>query len=233
MMLNIIQERFYRLLLSSLGVKIKKQKLTYLTFKKLFLLEKTIKAASSVPGDFIEAGVALGGTSILIASEMPSNRKFSGYDVFGMIPEPKSNKDDTRSKERYNIIKSGQSSGIKGDIYYGYIQDLYGKVKDTFRKYNLDPESSKISLVKGLFEETLKFREFDRIAFAHIDCDWYDPVRLCLNVISPVLSVGGYIVLDDYCDYGGCKNAVDEFLNKSSNFKMVRSHPNCILVKKS
>jgi asparagine synthase (glutamine-hydrolysing) len=106
-------------------------------------------------------------------------------------------------------------------------------VKDTFRKYNLDPDSNKISLVKGLFENTLRFGECDRIAFAHIDCDWYDPVRLCLEKISPALNVGGYIILDDYLDYGGCKKAVDEFLTNCSDFDVVRYAPNCILVKRS
>jgi len=86
--------------------------------------------------------------------------------------------------------------------------------------------------VKGLFDETLQLLPSDRVAFAHIDCDWYDPVRLCLDRIAPAMSAGGYIVLDDYWDYGGCKTAVDEFLKDRADFDVVRSHPSFVLVKR-
>ena len=50
------------------------------------------------------------------------------------------------------------------------------------------------------------------VAFAHIDVDWYEPVKVSLERIFPYLSAGGCIVLDDYHDWGGCKKATDEFL---------------------
>jgi asparagine synthase (glutamine-hydrolysing) len=58
------------------------------------------------------------------------------------------------------------------------------------------------------------------VAFAHIDCDWYDPVKYCLEALEHRLSPGGEIVLDDYHDYGGCQTATDEFLATRPNFVM-------------
>ncbi|WP_352750147.1 hypothetical protein [Mesorhizobium sp. M0701] len=47
-----------------------------------------------VPGDFIEYGIALGGSAIYIASELDGDRHFHGYDVFGMIPSPTEQDDE-------------------------------------------------------------------------------------------------------------------------------------------
>lgn len=49
------------------------------------------------------------------------------------------------------------------------------------------------------------------VALAHVDVDWYDPVKTCLERIVPRLSVGGAVVLDDYHDWGGCRKAADEY----------------------
>ena len=58
----------------------------------------------------------------------------------------------------------------------------------------------------------------ERIAFAHVDCDWYVPVRFCLERIAERLSAGGAIVLDDYHDYAGCRRAADEFMAARPEF---------------
>jgi asparagine synthase (glutamine-hydrolysing) len=49
-----------------------------------------------------------------------------------------------------------------------------------------------------------------------VDVDWYSPVKTCLKHIVPQISPGGMLVLDDYQDWGGCRKAVDEFLEEGS-----------------
>lgn len=56
------------------------------------------------------------------------------------------------------------------------------------------------------------FPKDQKIAVAHIDCDWYDPVKFCLAAVNSRLSKGSTLIFDDYYDYGGCRTAVDEFL---------------------
>ncbi len=80
---------------------------------------------------------------------------------------------------------------------------------DSFASYGVHRD--RVHLHKGLFEDTLK--PAWPIALAHIDCDWYEPVKLCLERIGPHLQYGARVVLDDYFDYGGCKKATDEFLD--------------------
>ena len=57
------------------------------------------------------------------------------------------------------------------------------------------------------------------IAFAHIDCDWYEPVRFSLTKIIDRLIPGGAIIIDDYYCYKGCPAAVwDTFREKLDEF---------------
>lgn len=189
---------------------VKKQNLTYLSEMKLVnIVDKILMCEfNSIPGVIIEAGCALGGSSILIASIKNKNRLMKVYDVFGMIPPP-SEKDGKDVHERYKVIENGDSKGIEGDEYYGYISDLYERVVNNFEKNNINISDNNVQLIKGLVQDTL-FVESD-VSLAHIDVDWYEPVMTCLERIEPKLSVGGSIILDDYHDWSGCKEATDEY----------------------
>jgi len=197
-----------------------KDRLTYLSLEKLRRLENSLSTVDRdrVPGDVLEFGVALGGSAIILAAHACNGRHFHGFDVFGLIPPPTSEKDDEKSKERYEVIRSGRSSGIGGDGYYGYRDRLYEDVKASFAKHHRPVDGHTIQLHKGLFEDTWPEIAVDRIAFAHIDCDWYDPVRYCLESVADKLSPGGIILIDDYNDYGGARTAVDEFISKRAEF---------------
>lgn len=204
--------------------------LTYLPPKKLENIARCIQQVQSqrVSGDFVEFGVALGGSGIFIARQMDRSRKFIGFDLFGMIPPP-GPKDDEKSHERYRVIASGSSEGIGGDRYYGYESDLLTKVKGSFSAYGVPVDGKRVTLVPGLFEETLPRCMVDKIAFAHIDCDWFDPVTLCLETTLHIMPTGGVVILDDYNDYGGCKKATDEFLQRHKNVTLVDAKHNAIL----
>ncbi|GAA0474059.1 hypothetical protein GCM10009096_14390 [Parasphingorhabdus litoris] len=196
--------------------------MTYLSPSKLLRIEKALRSVSDVEGDFAEFGVALGGSAILIASQCRARSipgQFHGLDVFGMIPEPTSEKDDPKSKSRYAAIKSGTSRGIDGQQYYGYRDDLLADVKDSFAQYGLTVGEDGIFLYKGLFEHSWPTVKVNSLAFAHVDCDWYEPVSYCLGAIAAKLSPGGVIVIDDFHDYGGCRNAVEEFLAQNPSYK--------------
>ncbi|MCU4674605.1 TylF/MycF family methyltransferase [Catenovulum sp. 2E275] len=195
--------------------KIREDKLTYLTERKLFSIASTCRQieAKGLPGQFIEAGCALGGSSILISSVKSCSRTMNIYDVFGMIPAP--TQEDTKDvHERYKIISGGQAMGIQGDKYYGYEENLYDIVKNNLERFDIDCEQNNIRLIKGLVQDTLSLQ--DDVAFAHVDVDWYEPVTTCLERIFPRLVSGGSIILDDYHDWGGCKKATDKYLTKVS-----------------
>jgi asparagine synthase (glutamine-hydrolysing) len=209
-----------------------KDRLTYLSIQRLRRLERAIAETREVAGDVVEFGVALGGSGIILAKQAGRSRRFIGFDVFGMIPPPTSEKDDVKSKRRYEIIQSGASPGLRGNLYYGYDADLFSSVKSAFRRHCVPVDGSQVILSKGLFQDTWPAAEVSAISLVHIDCDWYDSVKFCLDSVASKLSDGAVIVVDDYYDYGGCRTAVDEFLAERSEFAF-EDGPNPILRKGS
>jgi len=193
--------------------RIRSKKLTYLPDKKLASLSSTCRSIeeASLPGIFLEAGCALGGSAILIATIKSSERPLFIYDVFGMIPPP--TKEDTQDvHDRYRTIVEGKSIGIGGDKYYGYQENLYDVVQSNLESFGIDCEEQSVSLVRGLIQYTMRIDQ--SVAFAHVDVDWYEPVITCLKRVFPNLVVGGSIILDDYHDWGGCRKATDEYLRE-------------------
>lgn len=112
--------------------RIRSQRLTYLTDRRLASVANTCRSIEEddLPGIFLEAGCALGGSSILIASLKRSKRLLFIYDVFGMIPPPTC-EDTQEVHDRYKTIVKGKSTGIGGNKYYGYEENLYETVQYT------------------------------------------------------------------------------------------------------
>lgn len=190
--------------------RVQERRLTYLPRSKLIALVRLCLASDKAdrPGVIVEAGCALGGSGILLASTKSKGRQLRIYDVFGMIPPP-SEKDGVDVHSRYEVIKKGESAGLGGDPYYGYESSLYEKVMANFASLGYAVEENNVSLIKGLLQETLI--DADPVILAHVDVDWHDPVKTCAERIWPRLVMGGAIVFDDYADYSGCKKAVDDY----------------------
>lgn len=193
--------------------ELKARRLTYLSRQRLSSIAEAIREVEEncIPGEILEAGCALGGSSILIAKLKNSARKFIVYDTFEMIPSPSEN-DTKEVHDRYRMIIDGKSEGIGSDLYYGYEDNLIEKIIGNFHLFSVGLTEQNVYLMKGLLQETMHIDS--RVAFAHIDVDWYDPVKTCLERVSPNLSIGGVIIVDDYFDWGGCRKAVDEFLDQ-------------------
>lgn len=218
------------MLASRISRRVKRRKLTYLAYSRIHTLERCIRRVerTNVPGIFLETGVALGGSAIIIASLMSRSHMFRGYDLFEMIPPP-SDIDGTKAKARFDVIKSGASRGIGGDDYYGYVDNLYDRVVQSFEEFGLAVDGKRVSLYRGRFDDTLVMQPGERIALAHIDCDWYESVRLCLERIYAALSDSGYVIVDDYHDYAGCARAVHKFLARHADIRVVDASSNLTL----
>lgn len=203
-----------------LMTRIREKHLTYCGPPKLENLAEAIHLVNEkrVPGLFLEAGVALGGSAILIAGLKPCNRELHLYDVFSMIPPP-GEKDGSDAHTRYEVIQNRRSEGLGGNPYYGYVESLLEVVKNNLRDFDVSEDNDRVIFHVGLFQDTL-YPE-GPVAFAHVDGDWYDSVKTCLDRIVPFLSPGGIMVFDDYSSYSGCRKAVDEFLTDTSNFKVL------------
>lgn len=211
-------------------LRVKKAKLTYLSLAKLVNLSLCVKRVEKdrIPGIFIEAGCALGGSAIVIADNKKTSRKFRIFDTFTQIPAP-SSKDGQDAFRRYDEIVDGRSKGIKKDPYYGYEHNLIAKVQSNFRKLQLPIEPNQIELHRGLFADVLFVEE--AVAFAHIDSDWYESIKIALSRIIPKLSINGLVVVDDYNDWVGAKQAVEDFFTEKRDAFIFKFSPQLVIRK--
>lgn len=205
MRLGITDRQGYK---SIIGVR--KDGLTFLGIPPLVELYTKVRQIEEeqLEGCIIEAGTALGGSALVMATAKKTDRLLQLYDVFAMIPPP-SEQDGIDAHARYEKIKAGHASGIKKNLYYGYQRDLLENIRKTFRQYNLEPQTNRIEFIQGLYKDTLNIQ--GPVALAHIDCDWYDSVLICLQRIVPFLVRNGTLIIDDYHHWSGCKSAVDQF----------------------
>jgi len=192
--------------------KVYQQKLSFSSVSALDELVEIVvnNEKQNINGHIIEAGCALGGSAIVIASAKSLKRPFNVYDTFSMIPSP-SEKDGEDVHKFYEKIKSGKAPGIRGSKYYAYQDNLYNIVRTNFLKFDLNLSLNNISLIQGDIKNTM-YINFP-VSFAHIDCDWYESVMTCLQRIWSNLVVCGTLVIDDYYAWSGCTQAVNEFFN--------------------
>jgi len=171
--------------------------LSYSRLAKLYelalLIEKT-----SVQGDFVECGVCNGGSAGLVANIFKNNaaRDIWLFDSWKGMPDP-------GPKDAF--ADGGQN---KKGIALGYLS----KVENLFFSV-LGCPRDRVHLVKGWFQDTLPLTisSLKNISLLHIDCDWYESVKFCLERLFDKVVNGGYVVIDDYGYWKGCRKAVDEF----------------------
>jgi hypothetical protein len=199
--------------------RVRAEHLTYLKPPNLRELAAIVRELEhdQVPGLVVEAGTALGGSAIVLAAAKAAERPMKVYDVFGMIPAP-SEQDGADVHSRYEKIAGGDARGVGGETYYGYRDDLYSEVTESFRRLGVPVDERNVELVKGLFEDTIRLDE--PVAFAHLDGDWYESTMTCLERIAPLVVPGGRIVLDDYYAWSGCRAAVDEYFEDRDGFRL-------------
>jgi hypothetical protein len=201
--------------------QIKVNKLTYLSNSRLESVINSVRTITEnkIRGVFMEAGCALGGSAILISKLKEVTRPFKVYDVFGMIPAP-TEEDTVDAQQRFEDIQHGKSKGIGGNKYYGYEDNLYEIVEANLAKFGIDCNAQHVELIKGFLQETMVID--GPVAFAHIDVDWYQPVKVSLERIVPYLPIGGVVIIDDYRDWGGCRLATDKYFSyyKADQFDM-------------
>lgn len=187
------------------------RRLTYLSVAALEDLADVVAdaEASGLPGSVVEAGTALGGSAVVLGRAKSADRPLLLFDVFGRIPPP-SERDGIDVQQRYQVIADGAASGIGGEVYYGYRDDLLGDVQRNLASFGLVSDRDRIRFVPGLYQDTMPVNE--PVAIAHVDCDWYESVTTCLEGIEPALVPGGRFIIDDYDAWSGCRAAVDAFL---------------------
>jgi len=170
------------------------------------VVTRTLRAGT--PGAIVECGVWNGGSAALMAAAAHSlgqEREVWLFDSFQGLPEP-TEQDAVEVREFY---------------YPGWNLGDEARVYEAWKKLGLAPD--RLHIQRGWFKETLAIAPIEQISVLHLDCDWYEPVRLCLETFWERLSPGGIVVLNDYGLYDGANRATDEFLARQGGQIDLRS----------
>jgi O-methyltransferase len=154
----------------------------------------------NVPGDLLEAGVWRGGAAIfmraLLYAHGETGRVVWLADSFQGVPKP--------DPSRY--------PADRGDPCWrmGALAVDADTVRANFERYGLLDDQ--VRFLEGWFRDTLPEAPLERLALMRLDGDLYESTMDALLALYPKVSVGGYVIIDDYGnEVLGCRQAVDDF----------------------
>ena len=162
-----------------------------------YCVERALQDA--IPGDLIEAGVWRGGATAFMRAILKAHgvrdRIVWVADSFEGLPPP----------------NEGKYPEDKGDDHHRHrwLAVSLEEVKETFRTYDL--LDSQVRFLKGWFRESLPGAGIEKLAVIRLDGDMYESTMDSLANLYPKLSVGGYIILDDWDLIPSCRKAIDDF----------------------
>jgi hypothetical protein len=151
-----------------------------------------------VPGDFIETGVWRGGATIFMRAliEDELDRCVWVADSFQGLPPP--------NIERYPI-DGNWPENIFHTREYLAVPKL--TVIGNFKRYNLLDE--RVKFLQGFFKDTLP-GPIKQLALLRLDGDMYESTIQVLDALYDKISMGGFIIVDDW-SINGAKAAVEDF----------------------
>jgi O-methyltransferase len=174
---------------------------TMIGLKRLDNLQACVADAvrREVPGDLIEAGVWRGGAAIFMRAVLRAydvgDRCVWVADSFQGLPPP--------DPARY-VHDLGDRHHTFPELAVPLAQ-----VQENFRRYGLLDEQ--VKFLPGWFRDTLPAIPAAKFAVVRLDGDMYESTIDGLRSLYPRLSVGGFLIVDDYGAIAACRQAVDDY----------------------
>ncbi len=156
---------------------------------------------NEVKGDLIETGVWRGGATIFMRAVLKAfgdkERTVWVADSFAGLPPPQ--------PDLYPADK-GAEFHLSNDVLGVPLEE----VKANFARYGLLDDQ--VRFLKGWFKDTLPAAPMESLALLRLDGDLYESTMIALQSLYPKLSIGGYVIIDDYApSVPCCVQAVDDF----------------------
>jgi hypothetical protein len=162
--------------------------------------------ARKVPGDLIETGVWRGGATIFMRAILKvlgaNDRAVWVADSFEGLPEPDPERFPREAKAHQGVVMQKQ---------FKHFAASFEDVRANFEAFGL--LDSQVRFLKGWFKDTLPNAPIRRLAVMRLDGDYYESTMDALTNLYDKLSIGGYVIIDDYGEdeWTYCRQAVDEF----------------------
>jgi hypothetical protein len=159
-----------------------------------------------VAGDLIETGAWRGGATIFMRGVLKAfgvaDRTVWVADSFEGLPKP--------DPDRFPLEAKAQSGPVIQKAYHNLAVGLEEVVRN-FKSYGLLDDQ--VRFLKGWFKDTLPTAPIKALSLLRLDGDFYESTRDSLIYLYDRVSIGGYIIVDDYGEdtWTYCRRAVDEF----------------------
>jgi len=165
---------------------------------------------NEVPGAFLECGVYRGGSMMAVALTLlqlgVSDRDLLLFDTYEGMPKPGEEDIDLFGRPAREEFDKRKVS----DVSSNWANASLETVRDVMAGTGYPME--RVTLVKGMVEDTLPESAPDSIALLRLDTDWYQSTLHELTHLYDRVAPGGVIIIDDYGYFRGARRAVDEFL---------------------
>ena len=173
-----------------------------------------------IDGALVECGVWKGGAVALMAQASMSHSKdfrhIHLFDSFRGICEPNAQYDGRRALEEvapYADVARGRLEPVQG--FYDSVGG-FGTLEENRELLEKEigyPEGF-LHYHVGWFQQTVpkSVDSIGAIAVLRLDGDWYESTKICLDYLYDSVQKGGFVIVDDYGTYDGCRRAVDEFI---------------------
>jgi len=160
--------------------------------------------ASGVPGALVECGVWKGGSVMMMASALLGmgvrTRDIYLFDTFeGMTPLGEK-----------DIDHAGDALSKMAEEKFSWLRVGIDEVRANMVR--TDYPAARLHFVKGDVIETIPAQAPGRIALLRLDTDWYESTHHELEHLFPRLAPRGVLIIDDYGQFQGARQAVDEYL---------------------
>jgi O-methyltransferase len=157
---------------------------------------------NQVPGDLVETGVWRGGITILMRAVLraygDTERTVWAADSYAGLPAP--------DAERYEADTGYNLAASAG---YELLAIPVEEVQANFARYGLLDDQ--VRFLVGWFRDTLPTAPIERIAVLRLDGDLYESTMDALNALYEKLSIGGFLIIDDYYSWEPCQLAIKDF----------------------
>jgi O-methyltransferase len=169
-----------------------------------------------VPGDFVEIGVHRGGSAAILAALLKDRpeRHLHLFDRWGDLPEP-TERDGFRQEEYRRERIPDKLASLTADPPLHGAQQLL----ETAMQF----QRERLHYYPGWYSETFSHYAGRLIAFASLDCDYYESMHDALEFVDRYAAGRATIVADDYGSWPGVKAAVDDWLALTK--RKVRFYP--------
>lgn len=172
---------------------------------------------NKISGDIVECGVWKGGSMLTIIKTLlnlnSKDKNLYLYDTFEGWPEKTEfdiyNKINEQTRFSNEISDLGIEMG-HDESHQSFLQEVKNLLYST--KY----PTEKIYFIKGIVQESLPKHTPSNISILRLDTDYYESTKHELIHLFPKLSIGGFLIIDDYDIWEGQKKAVDEYFSKEN-----------------